>query len=132
MIYTPATMTGSSGPQKVEKEVAPQFQEEPHLFPENQCLCFPLINPTFKNFALITPDEKLICKLSSQFFILCSLNKACAVSVSQRVSFNIGLHHQVSFICEQIFSCLSIQSLPFALRVCSSALCLDSPEKQNQ
>ena len=47
--------------------MAVQVQEEPHPFPENQCIGLRLINLTFKNLALILPEEKLICGLSFHF-----------------------------------------------------------------
>ena len=47
MVY-PASQPDAKGLYKGWKEVASQFQEEPRLFPEIQCICLPLISPALQ------------------------------------------------------------------------------------
>lgn len=73
----------AKGQQKGRKGVAPQFQEELGLFPENQYICFPLISLAFNIFFdHFSPGEE--ADFWTRFSCLHSLSndKACAVSDS--------------------------------------------------
>ena len=52
MMVQPASNPDAKGPHKGRKELAPEYQEELHLFLENQYICLPLINIALKNLAL--------------------------------------------------------------------------------